>query len=500
MGERQPWKLLEFIPSTGWRLAIGRDTVGGQCCLYRLSITRQRPRQRGRSASRRATSPFPEFRAMATGEPSSSTTAPTPRTLDTPLHGAGMVLPPLNEAEREPIPVHDPHWASQPDADKPRVLPFDSLRFGGPVVRRVHTDEVRGERAWRMYYYGRSVDFHDQRVCPLPTGSVGVAESDDGLVWRRVRGMERGGAVLAPNLENWWCFDSQHVGVGDVQWLSSTKVRGACGAYFMYYFGGDAEAVSLPAMGGSGDARTVRGLRMRVGVAVSKDGLHWSRLEGACPNGAVLDVGGAGAFDALYCGWPAVVQRPSDGMYLLYYHALDLRTSRFAVGVALSADGLRWHRRSPPEPVLSGSAAGSGAFDERGVGTRSVIVLDEAQREHVAQWLDGMAPQLVMFAEGVDSRGRHSIGLYASEDGFVWRSMRSDGQPVLAPAADPHHWDAGSVGTPCAVIMDDLTVRLYYVGFEKTPADPTLTSRSCIGLAVSDGTDWRRPFRRHQLS
>lgn len=445
------------------------------------------------------------------------------------------MLPPLRDDELVPVPVDDPDDASKPEASKPTALPFDSLRFAGPVVRRFARQDGHDgteDEEWRMYYYGRALDFHDHSVCSLPTGSVGMATSRDGVHWERKRGIERGGALLAPNCDNWWWFDTQHVAVSDVQWIESERIRtGNDGVVCcMFTFGGDNECVPPPSPPQQRRESTpeqpgVRGFRTRPGIALSLDGLHWSRLEGEHSNGAVLDTGAAGEFDELFCGWPVVARRPSDGLFLMYYHTLDMtRDGRFVVGLATSRDALHWRKREPREPVLLGSETGSGAFDERGIGTRCVLALSPRQREHVAQW--PTAPpgvQLVMFAEGVDADGAHSIGVYASADGVEWRALREDGKPILAPSGrGSGRWDALAVGTPSAVIVDeDLTVRLYYVGFEEAPAaattppppqqrrrddgndrrqgggpSPRFISRSCIGLAVSDGPDWRKPFRR----
>lgn len=56
----------------------------------------------------------------------------------------------------------------------------------------------------------------------------------------------------------------------------------------MYYFGGDHEEEEV---GGSGDGSvsTIKGTKLRIGVAVSQDGFYWSRVEGEYPSGAVLE-------------------------------------------------------------------------------------------------------------------------------------------------------------------------------------------------------------------
>ena len=101
-----------------------------------------------------------------------------------------------------------------------------------PVVKRF-TDEMEGER-WMMWYSGRS----GQIEADAPTsyglrgsGCVGHAISKDGLVWERLAGDEVGGSCLGPNEESWWCFDTKHVSVGDVNVLSSQIVQNNMGLY-----------------------------------------------------------------------------------------------------------------------------------------------------------------------------------------------------------------------------------------------------------------------------
>ena len=41
----------------------------------------------------------------------------------------------------------------------------------------------------------------------------------------------RGGSCLGPNEGAWWCFDTKHVSVGDVNVLSSQIVQNNMGLY-----------------------------------------------------------------------------------------------------------------------------------------------------------------------------------------------------------------------------------------------------------------------------
>ena len=154
---------------------------------------------------------------------------------------------------------------------------WDEARVSGPRV-------LRGpDGRWRMWYYGRDRAFAPD--IPLPSGRIGLAESDDGIHWRRVRGPMTGGAVLDPHPDP-NRFDAAHVGVSDIHHEAGGRLR-------MWYFGGDHEQLRLGPF-------EVRGMRLRPGCAVSGDGLHWQRVDGPF-RGAVLDAGPPGAFDTAGC-------------------------------------------------------------------------------------------------------------------------------------------------------------------------------------------------------
>jgi predicted GH43/DUF377 family glycosyl hydrolase len=327
---------------------------------------------------------------------------------------------------------------------------WDSERVSAPQVMRCRDGN------WKMWYYGRDASF--DRQINLPTGRCGLATSADGIHWERVQGSLTMGAVFEPSRDP-NRFDSAHVGVSDVNFFD--------GLYWMWYFGGDHTVVDVGRF-------KAKGLQMRPGCAVSRDGINWVRLEGLY-QGAFLDLGKVGEFDALFCAWPKVL-RDDDGTWKLYYHTLS-PDRRFLVGLAVSTDGFRWKKigqiLGPGEP---------GSFDERGIGTRHVLKIND---------------QYVMFYEGVNSSGYHSIGVAISDDGIHWKKDEGDrpGVPVFSHAQKGSgHWDARAVGTPCVVPMEDGSFRMYYIGANEGGHDE-LSSQHQIGLAVSDGPNFRKWHR-----
>jgi hypothetical protein len=70
------------------------------------------------------------------------------------------------------------------------------------------------------------------------------------------------------------------VGLGDVIQpgrQAQLKFADQGNIFLMYIFGGNGDEMSLPLSDGSGAHRKVVGSKMEIGVAVSRDGEHWSR-------------------------------------------------------------------------------------------------------------------------------------------------------------------------------------------------------------------------------
>ena len=322
-----------------------------------------------------------------------------------------------------------------------------------PRVLRLADDD------WRMWYYGRDPDFDP--LVRLPTGRIGVAQSRDGLHWQGIAGTGPLGCVLGP-ADNPASFDSAHVGVGDVQ-------RSAAG-FDMWYFGGPATTTQ---MGGL----PVRGFPLGIGLAQSTDGRQWSRIPGPFA-GAWLEHGGPGDADQFMAGWPQVL-RLDDGRLRMYYHSYRPVLNQFVVCAAESQDGRDWQKLGE----IFG-AGEPGAFDAGGPATRQVLRIGE-------RWL--------MFYEGFADM-HASIGLAESVDGLHWSRLPGPlkgGAILYRSPAGSGRWDAGAVGTPWVVPMQDGGLRMYYVGADEREdrLEAEAGARHQIGLALGDGADltlWRR--------
>jgi hypothetical protein len=399
------------------------------------------------------------------------------------------------------------------------LIPFQPRSsFFSPSKVRCYVGD--NEQRWYLWYSARSAGPPGEgRINPPPaadavapgSGAVGLARSADGVVWTRGPGADTPWAadasgaapapVLGPNPDDWWWHDTAHVCVSDVQILSSGGVAAGAGVYWMFYSGGCWESAPPPAglplppaaeALASGEGGTLaspaplEGLRTRAGLALSQDGVHWARVEGTDHHtGAVLDAGeesgddasaASAPWDAAFVGAPQVVAAgPRD--LRLFYHSFDGVTGKWTVGVARSADGLKWERwdQGGDRGVFSG---GGHAHDAAGAASRHVV-------------RDAASGAWVMAYEAVAADGTRSIGAAVSQDGLT--GWVASPVPLLAPAEEPGAWDAGGVGGPCLVPMAGGRWRLYYSGRRASGGGGGKGSTSAtegrwcgVGLALSE--------------
>lgn len=298
-----------------------------------------------------------------------------------------------------------------------------------------------------------------------------MALSSDGLTWKRVKGPLDNGGVLNPNSEDWWAFDTIHTSCGSVLLTHGTRVRTDGGVYLMYYTGGDTERMPI-----SEDVK-ITGGRTRIGVALSKDGEHFTRIEGEYPSSALLDVGDPPSFDDLFVAAPHVIydpDAPPSARYVMYYHGANVCDRRFCIGRATSRDAFTFTRNPARKAVVSAASKTQVPDDmpwaEKGVCRPCVV-----QRGQL--W--------VMFLEVIGLDSKHRIAMSESEDGIKWGPL-----VLVLDVGEPGEWDAAGVSHPCAVVPDDDDgVIIYYVG-RREDHDIDGGRGTNIGMAQSIGPDW----------
>lgn len=372
---------------------------------------------------------------------------------------------------------------------------FDSFKIGNARVHRYARDsmsptEQANEEAveYVMWYHGRSLDMHqdaENQLPPLSTGRIGRATSRNGLIWKKdtVGSVSEDipGVSLGLNKEAWWSFDVAHCGLGNVLLpMSTPAVLAEGGVYLMYYHGGNYEetpladymetatTTSVPA-----DA-TVQGMKMRIGVAVSQDGVTWGRVEGDDPTGAMVvpydkkdpnsweNVAVADMPEELYCAWPDVAvnlqkedeeendnrndkkksnnnneKEEKDDSFLMYYSTMLKDTKEKCIAYATSADGFRWKKQGVC--LRPGDAA---TKEDKGGCARCCVFQDASYDAPTSTWTQ--ESEWKMLYEGVSpDDGKHRIMLAVSNDAKTWVK-----QGVALDVGSEGAWDCGGVGSP----------------------------------------------------
>ena len=148
-----------------------------------------------------------------------------------------------------------------------------------------------------------------------------------------------------------------------------------------------------------------------IGLAISKDGVHWEKQNDGDP---VFKHGKPGTFDSTKVDHPTVVH--FDDTFHMWYTAGDA-ASRYTIGYATSKDGTTWKRKNGGRPVLGPGRKGQ--FDDQ-------VVLHPA----VARDTHGV---LHLWYNGVGPQKSFRIGHATSRDGVHW-TRTNKGNPVLNPS------------------------------------------------------------------
>merc|ERR1711865_1280567 len=178
--------------------------------------------------------------------------------------------------------------------------------------------------------------------------------------------------------------------------MTTPAVMTEGGIYLMYYFGGNYEETNISLYSNNpaipSEAK-IKGMTMRIGVAVSQDGETWGRVEGDHPTNACMvpydksdpssamsdnneqEFDSKNLVEELYCAWPEVVVQIVDesdtanankrgrfGLgggsnnnaantgdeksgFFMYYSTMTKDTKTKAIAYAVSEDGFRWFKR-----------------------------------------------------------------------------------------------------------------------------------------------------------
>jgi predicted GH43/DUF377 family glycosyl hydrolase len=278
----------------------------------------------------------------------------------------------------------------------------------------------------------------------------------------------------------------------------------------MYYMGGSFEESNMvqyldKEVKGLGDAK-IAGMEMKIGVALSQDGIAFGRVEGDHPSGACMaaydesdpnmkymknmrddDGSRLNLEEELYTAWPEVVvnltpknerdKGKAQRDFYMFYSTMVKATKEKAIGVAVSEDGFKWEKRG----ITIRPDADS--LDDAGCARCSVVrkatFSDENGWEDAEGWL--------MLYEGVSSEdGKHRVMAAESQDLRNWTKSG-----VVLDIGEDGAWDSEGVGAPHLLRLDDGNTRMYYTGQGKGGS-------TAIGVAKTTGDDFK--FVREQAT
>jgi predicted GH43/DUF377 family glycosyl hydrolase len=243
------------------------------------------------------------------------------------------------------------------------------------------------------------------------TWHTGLAVSADGISWHKE------GRILSPDPHTW---------EGDSIAGNGSAIADETGGILYYYQAGSA---------------------VRIGLARSANGHQWQK------NGApVLDVGPRGSWDERGVADPYVIRAGRN--YYMFYLGMD-RARRQRLGVAMSDDGLTWHKLRS-NPILE--LGNYGAFDESGLGEPAVWI------SHGYYW---------MLYTGRDRNEIRRLGMARSLNGVAWEKL-----PVVFAGGEA--WDSKVLCDP-SVLVENGRVRVWFGGGDVARPDQNIHGQ--VGLA-----------------
>jgi predicted GH43/DUF377 family glycosyl hydrolase len=261
------------------------------------------------------------------------------------------------------------------------------------------------------------------------TWHTGLAVSSDGIRWSRL------GRVLSPGPAAW---------EGD--YIAANGALLFDGNEFRYWY-----QAGRPA---------------RIGLARSRDGRNWDKQPEP-----VLATGPRASWDERAVADPYVVR--AGEAYYLYYLGMD-RARRQRLGVAVSTDGVVWHK-SRANPILELGAPG--AFDETGVGEPAVWA------SHGWYW---------MLYTGRDRRENRRIGLARSRDGVRWERVS---ESALISGDRP--WNSRVVCDPEVEVAPE-GVRVWFGGGDRPQPAENLNGQIGTGWLKTRDSILNSHFPSHE--
>ncbi len=386
--------------------------------------------------------------ATATSTPQPPTATSTPTATNTPQPPTATPAPTADPSNRQPwlhipgtcpVSVEGAVFAiagqncggSGTSFDTSEIFPPMVLRDNATLALPCENGRTSGV-CYRMWYVG--VDGSGAR-------RIGHALSPDGITWTRYIGSGVGSSVFEP---------SGVPGDFDSAGVTTMYVLRDGNTFRMWY-------------SGFGSTGAIEG----IGYATSPDGITWTRVPGtagtAWPNrnAVLVERGGADDFDQDYIVAPSVVideatpslpcenGRTSGRCYRMWYEGINNTSAYvFAIGYAVSPDGVNWTR-------IPGNSGGGAVFarinnftdfDSNSVGVPTVIKDGALFR----MWYEAKSYATPAF----------STGYVVSTDGINW-VRPTPNNPVFTGADDPGTFSPDGIWAARALKLGS-SYRKYY--------------------------------------
>jgi predicted GH43/DUF377 family glycosyl hydrolase len=245
------------------------------------------------------------------------------------------------------------------------------------------------------------------------TWHTGLAVSADGIAWRKE------GKILSPGPGGW---------EGDTIAANGSVIADL--SQILYYY----QAGDPP----------------RIGLARSTNGHQWTKL-----GPPILDIGPRGSWEERGVGDPYVIR--AGEAYYMFYLGMD-RARRQRLGVAMSSDGISWHKLRA-NPILE--LGEFGAFDDNGLGEPAIWT------SHGSYW---------MLYTGRDRSEVRRLGLARSRDGVHWEKL-----PDVF--AGDQAWNSKVLCDPSVLVEAD-RVRVWFGGGDVPRPDQNIHGQIGAGNLI----------------
>lgn len=211
---------------------------------------------------------------------------------------------------------------------------------------------------------------------------------------------------------------------------------------------------------------SLTGKQLAISSAQSNDGFIWNNVKEA-----VLKPGPG--WDAIGVETASVI-KDQQGKYRMYYSSSFKEHDDFAIGLALSEDGVVWNKND--KPVFTAENKWE-IGESNGVMEPSVIY--DAQEKMYKLWYGALGEK--------DGKLAFRIGYAASLDGINWKRLK---EPVM-DAGSEGAWDDVLVSHGNVVKTQD-GYHMFYFGVSEW-RDENALQQGAIGHAFSvDGINWQK--------